>query len=54
MMVAMAKKAKGAEQATLLPEFRRRHLHLVLPKLLTDKAAFSLFDEARLSRPPTG
>jgi len=44
----MAKKAKDSGQPLLVPEFRRRHLHLVLPKLLTDKAAFFPFDDDRL------
>ncbi|MDO8630982.1 MAG: N-6 DNA methylase [Phycisphaerales bacterium] len=44
----MAKKAKDSGQPLLVPEFRRRHLHLVLPKLLTEKATSFPFDDARL------
>ncbi|MFH1108912.1 MAG: hypothetical protein V1790_06935, partial [Planctomycetota bacterium] len=44
----MAKKAKDSGQPLLFPEFRRRHLHLVLPKLLTEKATIFPFDDARL------
>lgn len=44
----MAKKAKDGGQPTLFPESRRRHPHLILPKLLTEKAIIFPFDDARL------
>lgn len=49
MVPAMAKKAKATVQPQLFPEFRRRHRHLVLPKLLTEKAIIFPFDDARLN-----
>ena len=44
----MAKKAKGPDDVVLFPDFRRRHAHLILPKLLTEKATAFPFDDARL------
>jgi hypothetical protein len=47
-MPAMAKKATDSSEALLSPDFRRRHPHLILPKLVTDKAGKIFFDETRL------
>lgn len=44
----MAKKAKDSGEALLFPDFRRRHLYVILPKLLTEKATIFPFDGARL------
>lgn len=45
----MAKKANDPGGALFSPEFRRRHPHLILPKLLTEKATTFFFEEARLA-----
>ena len=46
----MAKQAKEPGPVPLFPEFRRRHPHLVLPKLLAERALVFPFDEARVQR----
>lgn len=38
MVVVMAKKTKVSGDAALFPELKRRHPHLILPKLLTERA----------------
>jgi len=44
----MAKTAKDSGDALLFPDFRRRHPHLILPKLVTENATRFPFDDARL------
>ena len=47
MATAMTK-AKYPGGVLFSAEFRRRHPHLILPKLLTEKAKGFFFDEVRL------
>jgi hypothetical protein len=44
----MAKKRKEALQPMFVPQFRRRHPHLFLPKLLSERATLHPFDTQRL------
>ena len=44
----MAKQAKEPDPVPLFPDFRRRHQHLILPKLLTEKARLIFLDEAHV------
>lgn len=48
MIGVMAKKVKDTGDAALFPERKRRHPHLILPKLLTERAGKFPFDENRL------
>ncbi len=45
---AMAKKAQPIEDVMLFPDLKRRHPHLILPKLLNEKASQFPFDPGRL------
>jgi len=48
MATIMAKKPKHHGSMLFTPDYRRRHPHLILPKLLTEKADLFRFDDARL------